>query len=211
MTTCRHTDTTDHFDNPRRFRCRDCDTLFVDSGVGYTALAAPLRRSLLQWQMYADEGRGSNSDAGLDYIDASTDPTDLEAVLWHEGLAVLRAAGLRSEAGIKEDPEREHYASLTLSPTFGAALWLDGRLVARIASDVQNSRVTPDDPVPQWRKDADVFVEAVNSRRTPGVDWRAIYVRTADKWSTVLEALDLAEDATPDDVLRVMRQRAYPA
>lgn len=55
-----------------------------------------------------------------------------------------------------------HHATLTLSPKFGAALLLDNRIVARITASVEASRITPDAPTPQWKKDALVFVNAVN-------------------------------------------------
>ncbi len=54
-------------------------------------------------------------------------------------------------------------ASLTQNTKLGAALWIGDRLVARIAGTVENSRITPDAPVPQWRKDAMTFVDAVNA------------------------------------------------
>jgi len=75
--------------------------------------------------------------------------------------AATRAALPSSEAALRAE---QHRASLTLNPTFGAALWLDGRLVARIVSDIANSRVSEDDPEPQWSRDAMVFVGAVNAR-----------------------------------------------
>lgn len=32
---CLHSNTVDHFDNPRRFRCLQCNTRFVDLGRGW--------------------------------------------------------------------------------------------------------------------------------------------------------------------------------
>jgi len=58
-------------------------------------------------------------------------------------------------------------ASLTHNPTHGAALWLGKRLVARIAGGAEVSAVTESDPIPQWRKDAETFVNAVNSASSP--------------------------------------------
>lgn len=58
------------------------------------------------------------------------------------------------------NPLRRAY--LTLSPKFGAGLWLGDRLVARVMGSVEDSRVTPDEPDPLWRRDAMVFVDAVN-------------------------------------------------
>lgn len=59
--------------------------------------------------------------------------------------------------------EERHRASLTLSPSFGPALWLDRRFVARLGASVEDSRITPEEPEPRWYRDALVFVDAVNS------------------------------------------------
>jgi len=54
-------------------------------------------------------------------------------------------------------------AFLTLNGKFGAGLWLDHRLVARIVATVEDSRVSEDEPEPRWLRDAMVFVDAVNA------------------------------------------------
>lgn len=61
-----------------------------DSGAE-ERLRAALRRALRQWQMYADEHRTATGRSEFDYIDASTDPEDLEAALFREARATLRA------------------------------------------------------------------------------------------------------------------------
>jgi len=41
-----------------------------------------------------------------------------------------------------------------------------------------------------------------------GLDmWREMYIQVASEWSEVLNALELAEDATSDDVLHVIKDR----
>jgi len=63
-------------------------------------------------------------------------------------------------------------AELTRSVKFGAGLWLDRRLVARIVADVEDSRISEAEPEPRWLRDAMVFVDAVNRSavlaETPG-------------------------------------------
>jgi len=54
-------------------------------------------------------------------------------------------------------------ASLTRNGKFGAGLWLDGRLVARVVATVEDSRITPEESEPRWLRDAMVFVHAVNA------------------------------------------------
>jgi hypothetical protein len=64
-------------------------------------------------------------------------------------------------------------ASMSWDVKRGPALWLDGRLVARVVSGetvaevLDRSKVTPEDPIPQWQKDAMVFVDAVNRTAPP--------------------------------------------
>lgn len=58
--------------------------------------------------------------------------------------------------------ERDIRAELTLSPKFGAGIWLDRRLVARVVATIEDSHVTEDEPVPRWERDARELVEAAN-------------------------------------------------
>jgi hypothetical protein len=44
-----------------------------------------------------------------------------------------------------------------------------------------------------------------NGRYTRAAQWREMYVRIAERWAVLLDRLDLAEDATPDDVLDAAR------
>lgn len=40
---CSHSNTANHFDNPRRFFCLGCRTSFVDYGSGYQPVPGPIR------------------------------------------------------------------------------------------------------------------------------------------------------------------------
>ena len=88
---------------------------------------------------------------------------------WFEGRCVhcnVKAVDGRAAPASPLPPGLER-ASLTHNPTHGAALWLGKRLVARIAGGAEVSAVTESDPIPQWRKDAETFVNAVNSASSP--------------------------------------------
>jgi hypothetical protein len=60
-------------------------------------------------------------------------------------------------------PTDEKHWSATFHTGFGAKIWYDGRPMFQVISGVEDARVTPEDPKPQWLKCVEAVVDTMNA------------------------------------------------